>query len=61
MSLKWEGAQCAGKAPKNSYSFVEPMELGKIIAARPHSPHLIRAKEAQELLSLVVQRISEEA
>lgn len=61
MSLKWEGAQCAGKAPKNSYSFVEPMELGKIIAARPHSPHLIREKEAQELLSLVVQRISEEA
>lgn len=22
LSLKWEGAQCAGKAPKNSYSFV---------------------------------------
>lgn len=59
MSLKWEGAQRAGKAPKNSYSFVEPMELGKIITARPHSPHLIRTKEAQELLALVVQRISE--
>ena len=35
------------------------MELGKIITARPHSPHLIRTKEAQELLALVVQRISE--
>jgi hypothetical protein len=61
MSLKWGGVQCTGKTPKNSCSFVEPMELGKIIVARPHSPHLTRAKEAQEVLPLVVQCISEES
>lgn len=59
MSLKREGTQRAGISPKSSYSFVEPLELRKIITARPHSPHLIREKEAQELLTLVVQRISE--
>ncbi|MCK9215425.1 MAG: hypothetical protein M0P52_13415 [Rhodoferax sp.] len=59
MSLKWEATERAGKTSKNSHSFVGPMELGKILTARPHSPHLIRAKEAQELVALVVQRISE--
>ena len=59
MSLKWEGAQRAGKAARDSYSFVEPVELSRIIVARPHSAHVIRGKEAQELLADVVQRISE--
>lgn len=57
MSVKREGKQRADHAPANSYSFVEPHELGKIITARPHSPHLIRAREAQELMELVVKRI----
>lgn len=34
MRLKWEVAQCAGKAPKNSYSFVEPMELLALVVQR---------------------------
>jgi rubredoxin len=59
MSLKWEGAQGAGKAVRDSYSIVEPAELSRIIAARPHSAHEIRGKEAQELLAEVVQRISQ--
>ena len=58
MSLKWEAAQRAGKAARDSYGFVEPAELSRIIIARPHSAHAIRGKEAQELLLDVAQRIS---
>lgn len=61
MSLKREGVEIAGKQTRDSYSFVEPEELSSIISARPHSAHVIDRTKAENLLELVIRRISEAA
>ena len=61
MSLKLEISKIVGKTPSNSYGFVSPEELAKIITARPHSSHLIRHTEAERLVSVVVERLSHQS
>jgi len=57
MSLKLEISYRVGYTLKDSYSFVGPGELSRIIVARPHSPHVIRSAEAEALVDTIVQRL----
>lgn len=61
MSLKEEVAERAGRRPRDSYGYFSPEELRRIIHPRAHSPHLIKPKEAAELVELAVTRVSDPA
>lgn len=58
MSLKREAVDLAGIPRADSYSLVSPSELANIITARPHSPHLIDAEQADALMREVVDRLT---
>ena len=60
MSLKGEINDLIDTRLEDSYSFVTPDELAKIIVGRPHSPHLIKKQEAQMLVRRIVERQASE-
>jgi rubredoxin len=60
MSLKTEIAETIGFRPEDSYSIATVEELAAIIEPRPHSAHQVRHTEADALVSLVIQRLSQE-
>ncbi|MDB5971116.1 MAG: rubredoxin family protein [Hydrocarboniphaga sp.] len=59
MSLKLEVSELLGCTPTDSYGFVSPEELAKVIIPSAHSPHSILPAEAEALVSLVVQRLAQ--
>lgn len=56
-NFKWEVEAQSGSKLSHFYRLVSPAELMSIIDARPHSPHLIRQKEAGALYRSVLERI----
>ena len=60
MSLKGEINDLIETRLEDSYSFVTPDELAKIIVGRPHSPHLIKKQEAEMLVRRIVERQASE-
>lgn len=61
MSMKEEVTERAGYRPMDSYGYFSPQELRAIIQPRPHSPHLIKPKEAEKLVQLAIKRVEGEA
>lgn len=57
MSMKEEVTERAGHRP-DSYGYFSPQELRAIVQARPHSPHLIKPKEAEALVQLAIERVA---
>lgn len=57
MSLKYEVVQSLGRQLTDSYAFVSPAELAKVIDACPHGPNRIRSEAAAELVDLLVSRL----
>jgi rubredoxin len=57
MSMKEEVTERAGVRPTDSWGYFSPEELKKIIQPRPHSPHLIKTKDAEALVELAVIRV----
>lgn len=58
MSLKLEVSDLIGRTPADSFGFVGPEELARIVVPRAHSPHSIRSAEAAVLVSTIVRRLS---
>lgn len=59
MSIKEEVAAGSDIRPHDSFGHFSLVELRGIVRGRPHSPHLIKSKEAAALLDLAVERLSE--
>jgi len=60
MSMKEEVTERVGFRPDDSFGYFSPEELKGILRVRPHSPHLIKPKEAAALMDLAVERVIEE-
>lgn len=57
ISLKYEVVQLLRRPLADSYAFVSPAELAKVIDACPHGPNRIRSDAAAELVDLIVSRL----
>jgi rubredoxin len=60
MSLKEEVTEAAGRRPHDTFGYFSPEELRGIIHPRPHSAHLIKVKEAAELVAMAIERVQDE-